>query len=123
MNGQWHIRIDLCKCPREQLESRAPLIVEKILATAKEAGANIKDYSFRPFEPEEGYTLFVVIEESHFIIQTWPEWEFVNIDVVMCNYSRDNSELARSLARSLKDFFGGIICFSDETRRGPWEEL
>ncbi len=124
MDGQLHIRVDLRECLRvEDLKSRTPAIVDRILEVAKKANATVSDYQFRPYEPEEGYTLVVVIEESHFIVQTWPERSFVNIDVMVCNFTRDNTEVARRLAASLRNFFGGNIYFEDETMRGPWDEL
>lgn len=123
MDGQLHIRVDLQRCQEiEKLKSRAPLIVERIILAARDSGITINDYQFRPFDPEQGYTLTVVIEESMFIIQTWPEWGFVNIDIMVCNYTRDNTEVTRRLAARLRDFFGGEAAFLDETPRGPWDE-
>ena len=123
MEGQLHIRLDLSDCQAtELLKSKSPLIVDRILLRARESDATINDYHFRPYAPEQGYTLFVEIEESHFSIQTWPEWRFVNIDIQVCNYTRDNTLIARRLAARLREFFGGEIHFQDETTRGPWEE-
>lgn len=123
MDGQLHIRLDLRECQEVRLlQSKETLIVGRILMSARDAGATVRDYHFRPYQPEEGYTLAVTIEESFFIVQTWPECAFVNIDVMVCSYTRDNTQIARRLVARLREFFGGEIDFQDETTRGPQGE-
>lgn len=122
MDGQLHIRLDLRGCPEVKLlQSKEPEIVRRILMRAEDAGTTVGDYNFRPYGPEEGYTLTVTIEESFFIVQTWPECAFVNIDVMVCSYTRDNTQIARRLVARLWEFFGGEIDLQDETMRGPKE--
>lgn len=48
-----------------------------------------------------GVTGTVVLAESHLAIHTWPESGDVTVDVYVCNYSRDNSERARSVMHQL----------------------
>ena len=54
-------------------------------------------YQFRDERTGEaaGVTGTVVLAESHLAIHTWPESRDVTLDVYVCNYSRDNGDLAR----------------------------
>lgn len=61
--------------------------VEDILKKgAEEAGATVLSSSFHHFgDPHEGaYTGIIALAESHISIHTWPERDFVAIDIFMC---------------------------------------
>lgn len=44
-----------------------------------------------------GVTGTVVLAESHLAVHTWPEMAGVTLDVYVCNFSGDNSNLAHAL--------------------------
>lgn len=51
--------------------------------------------------PNHGMTLFCILAESHLAIHTWPEKGLVNVDLFLCNYSRNNHHKARAVVRDL----------------------
>lgn len=104
-SGHRHVSLDFAECENiEDLKTRAP-IVRKILKLAREAGCTIRKWHFDKYKPEEGYTLVVTIAESHFAVLTWPEVRFANIDIFVCNYTRDNTNVAVGLEKALKKLF------------------
>ncbi|MDP1707223.1 MAG: S-adenosylmethionine decarboxylase [bacterium] len=46
-------------------------------------------------------SLFYSLEESHVRIETWPEENHVQGEVQLCNYSKDNADAARQLAKRI----------------------
>ena len=53
--------------------------------------------------PNAGMTLFYILAESHLAIHTWPEKGLVNVDLFLCNYSRNNNRKAKAVLRSLAE--------------------
>lgn len=60
---------------------------------------------FHSFGEGEGVTGAVVLAESHLAIHTWPEDNYVTLDVYVCSYSEDNSAKAEHLFNSLVQAF------------------
>ena len=52
-----------------------------------------------------GITCVVALSESHISIHTWPEKNYVTIDIFVCNYSEDNTEKAKKLFSVLVNKF------------------
>lgn len=55
--------------------------------------------------PNDGMTLFYILAESHLAIHTWPEKGLVNVDLFLCNYSRNNSHKAKAVMLGLIELF------------------
>ncbi|MDE2021651.1 MAG: adenosylmethionine decarboxylase [Patescibacteria group bacterium] len=55
--------------------------------------------------PEGGFTFVILLAESHLSIHTWPELGYLNMDVFVCNVSKDNSVAARNLFDSVAELF------------------
>lgn len=53
----------------------------------------------------DGMTLFYILAESHLAIHTWPEKGLVNVDLFLCNYSRNNNHKARAVVLGLIELF------------------
>lgn len=51
---------------------------------ATSAGATILYSYFHKFDQGEGVTGFVALAESHLSIHTWPEFNYMALDVFMC---------------------------------------
>lgn len=75
---------------------------------------------------EEDYgpaTSFHSLEESHVRAETWPEKMHMNGEIQLCNFSRDNSEAAKSFVRNIITRFNParaqILCI----KRGPGVDL
>lgn len=63
-----------------------------LIATAKSAvtkvGARIAGETFHQFQPH-GLTICLILQESHFIVSTWPEHSFAVVNIFLCNPSMD----------------------------------
>ena len=76
-----HIIIE-CEGEHAQL-SEADL--ESILSRAAlAAGASILSSHFHRFGPQMGVTGVLVLAESHMTVHTWPEHNFITLDVYTC---------------------------------------
>lgn len=59
--------------------------IENLLRrSALAAGATIVHAHFHSFGPGKGVTGVVLLAESHISIHTWPEYDFVAVDIFMC---------------------------------------
>lgn len=59
------------------------LIETNMLRAAKEAGATIINSKFHRFLPI-GVSGFILLQESHFAIHTWPEYGYAALDLFTC---------------------------------------
>ena len=122
MNGL-HLIADLydCRCDvalltdRERLET---LCVQE----CREAGLTPLGAYFYQFRHDNGenagVTGTVVLAESHLAIHTWPETGNVTLDVYVCNFSKDNSELARRVFRRVIETLNPMEVVSHSGVRG-----
>lgn len=57
-----------------------------------------------------GFTAIFCLSESHIAVHTWPELQYVTLDVFLCNYSRSNNERCKSIFQAIvKHFMPGEI--------------
>jgi len=66
-----------------QLLSYVPTIKEILYRIVDELQLTKVNESFKQFEPI-GVTGFILLEESHVSIHTWPEHQFAAIDIFSC---------------------------------------
>lgn len=52
-----------------------------------------------------GFTAVVCLTESHLAIHTWPELNYYTADIYLCDYTRNNFDLANSLNEKIKLYF------------------
>ena len=69
------------------------------------AGLTTVGSLFHSFGEGEGVTGAVVLAESHLALHTWPEDNYVTLDVYVCSYSSDNSTKAERLFELLMQAF------------------
>lgn len=74
------------------------------LQKVKEAGLESVGKIFYQF-PESGVTGVVLLAESHIAIHTWPEKDYVTLDIYVCNVSQNNTEKAKRLYDSIIELF------------------
>lgn len=55
--------------------------------------------------PDDTVTWVAVLQESHVTVSGYLDARHVTIDVHMCNETKDNTEIARSVGRALSDIF------------------
>lgn len=60
---------------------------------------------YHKFSKNGGFTGIICLSESHISIHTWPELNYLTIDVYLCNYSRDNSAAAKKVFNEVVEFF------------------
>ncbi len=66
----------------------APDRVKQLLSeAARAANATVLDLKLHDFGEGFGYTGFALLAESHISVHTWPEHDYVAIDIFMCGQS------------------------------------
>ena len=68
----WHCR----ECSRDEWESLLESVVEA-------AGVQLLELRIKEFQPQ-GLTAFCLLSESHLSVHTWPENDYVGIDLFTC---------------------------------------
>lgn len=84
MNDEWkagkHLLIDLYDCQHHgNIEEISQIMIESCKAT----GATVLSHHFHPF-PGGGVSGVIVLAESHQSIHTWPEKNYVALDMFVC---------------------------------------
>lgn len=64
-----------------------------------------------------GFTGVVALCESHVSIHTWPEEQFVTLDVFTCNYTRDNTTATQLVFDQIAKLFEPVSVDKIEIRR------
>ncbi len=91
-----HAIIDLSGCNLEILKNSS-LMQDILVKAANLADVTIVGSMDHLFSPH-GYTAVLVLEESHISLHTWPEFEYVSIDLYSCNLQTDFRGIADFLA-------------------------
>jgi len=104
MKRSLHILADLYGCAGDsRYLTHKGSVRTKTLAMIRRAGFLIVASRFHKFVEtgmgDSGITGVVIVSESHITLHTWPEKQFVNLDVFLCNYTRDNTVKARAIFR------------------------
>ncbi|QQG45245.1 MAG: S-adenosylmethionine decarboxylase [Candidatus Sungiibacteriota bacterium] len=99
-----HIRLDLHNCRADPTYLTHAEMEVVILELVRAAGLTVRRSLLDQFGGD-GYNHLISISESHVVIDTSPEERFVLIDIVTCNFTRDNFEKARDLAKRLVALF------------------
>jgi len=60
---------------------------------------------YHTFNKKNEITCVVALAESHISIHTWPEEEYVSLDIFVCNLNDDNSNKAQQLYQDFLLFF------------------
>ncbi len=95
-----HAIIDLSGCDSE-IAKNSGLVRDILVQAAQVANVTVVgsiDHYFKP----EGYTAVLVLEESHLSIHTWPEYNYVSIDLYSCNLQTDFEAVKDFLAEKFK---------------------
>lgn len=93
-----------CRCDARLMHDAAHLqdFCQRAVA---DAGLTTVGSLFHSFGEGEGVTGAVVLAESHLALHTWPEDDYVTLDVYVCSYSCDNSAKAEALFAALQQAF------------------
>ena len=105
-----HLIGDLYGCQNAgQLFYDADALRDFCVTKTQDAGLTVVGEIFHQFGEKDGVTGAVVLAESHLAIHTWPEKNYVTLDVYVCNYSQDNRAKAQMLFDTL------VAAFAPET--------
>ncbi|MGM0575301.1 MAG: S-adenosylmethionine decarboxylase family protein [Myxococcota bacterium] len=85
-------------------------LVEGLLARAREHLTVMREAVHR-FEPQ-GTTAVLILAESHFSLHTWPEADYVSLDLYLCNPDAD--------AEGLVDAIVGPLAVRRRVQRHHW---
>jgi S-adenosylmethionine decarboxylase len=114
---------DLCGCQcDEMLLKTAPQLEVACTAAVRASGLHPVGHVFHQFEPG-GATGLVLLAESHLAVHTWPERQFVSIDLYVCNFSEDNSAKASALFELLRELFQPEEIHAQTVARGAVRPL
>lgn len=107
-----HILIDLYECNVDSIKSleTVEIAIQKL---ADQINAKVLRVYVHEFIPH-GYSCIAQISTSHIALHTWPELQFVAIDIFSCS-SQINVGASVSLAR---DLFGSRRVVYQESLRG-----
>jgi S-adenosylmethionine decarboxylase len=64
-----------------------------------------------------GFTAAIALKESHICIHTWPEFGRLTLDIYLCNYQKDNTELVRKIATKNIAYFQAKVIQQNEIFR------
>lgn len=107
-----HILVEFTGCSGEILDD-VQIIEQEMIAAAEKASATLINATFHHFSPL-GVSGVIVIQESHFAIHTWPEYNYAAVDLFTCG---DSVEPWRAFDY-LKNAFKAINYSAIEMRRG-----
>ena len=80
------------------------LLKKKCIGFVQESGLTEIDHLFHQF-PDSGVTGVVLLAESHFAIHTWPEKNYLTLDIFVCNSCSENTQKAKKLYQFLRQTF------------------
>lgn len=97
-----HLMANLHGCAgAEELLREVNTLREHCLSKVEEAGLSTVGECFHQFGGKGGVTGVVVLAESHVSIHTWPEKNYVTLDVFVCNMHSNNRNKAMHLFDAL----------------------
>ncbi|MFQ5508674.1 MAG: adenosylmethionine decarboxylase [Leptospirillia bacterium] len=100
-----HVIADLVGCAAHAIMTDAEKLEQICLTYIRDAGLFDMGSQFFAFPGAGGVTGMVILAESHLSIHTWPEHNYVCLDIFVCNYSKDSSPKARQVAERLIALF------------------
>lgn len=83
------------------LLAQAKKIISKII---KENGLRELGNSYYQF-PKAGFSGIINVVESHIAVHTWPELNYVTLDVYVCNFRKDNSDACKKVFNEISKIF------------------
>lgn len=86
---------------------------KKLLA---ECDTAVVGETFHIFD-NQSFTSAIILKESHLCIHTWPEFQQLTLDLLLCNYYGDNTEKVEKITSKLLTYFQAEIIKEHKIRR------
>lgn len=100
-----HIIADFNQVDFDKIELNEKILRDFLLKQIKENSlTSLWDY-FHTFSNSNEITGVIALAESHLSIHTWPEKEYISLDIFVCNFWEENSIKAKNLYKSIVKFF------------------
>lgn len=80
------------------------LCLEHVLKVLESLNIKVLGEQLHEF-PNKSFTLLVGLAESHVSIHTWPERHTVQLDVFLCNYLNDNTQVCEEVYNRITEYF------------------
>ena len=97
--------------------------LERVVRAAVDvAGATLLDIAFHKFPGHGGITGYAMLAESHVSVHTWPERDYVAVDVFMCGDQRPEASLEvlrrafRPTSEGIRSVRRGVAADSSDVR-------
>lgn len=55
--------------------------------------------------PKGGFTGIISLVESHIAVHTWPEFDYLTLDVYLCNYLKNNNNTCKKVFDKISKIF------------------
>ena len=81
------------------------LVKDKISAIIKKHQFKELHAFYYSFPNAGGYTGASVLSESHVCMHTWPEYNYLTLDVFIFNYTKDNTSWTRKVFDEIVELF------------------
>lgn len=94
-----HAIIDIKNCKDCDIDDMN-FIKTTLMDSCKSANLTVVDNKFHKFDPI-GISGVIVLAESHIAIHTWPEYQFVAIDVFTCGQAINPRIVCETIAKKL----------------------
>ena len=99
-NIGYQVLIDIYECDYNLMEDME-YIKAMMIDVARILKTNIRQIAFEKFQPY-GISGVLIISESHITIHTWPEYNYVGIDIFTCSKKIDYHKTIEYLLKKLK---------------------
>ncbi len=84
----WGVNRKVCRMT-DEIKDRVLKMIEELNLS------RMSDFTYQ-FVPH-GVTAFVILKESHIAIHTWPELEYINMEMLTCSKTVDYSKMDKIL--------------------------
>lgn len=100
-----HIIADLYLCNFDFLRQKNIKFIKTYVSRSiKDCGLTDVGSIYKKFS-DGSFSANISLIESHLTFHTWPEIDYISLDIFVCNYKRDNSKKALCLFKKMMVLF------------------